>query len=587
MREESGMKKSDRKRGGDWRQFLGFFKKVKLSWRWILLALAVSIAYYAAVSFVPGSTAALYAGDFGMAAIMGLVLNYVCTLVLSLVTSISRLIAESKSVRSVRNSVWKRMIGVKAEYYDEHDPGRLLSAVTSDAETTVTSLIAVIIMIPSLIMYLVMCLAQISMYNRKLLAVLFVLVPAYIAYGFFMGRWMFGTGRAVQMRIGGLTGFLTERIRNLLLIKSFAAEKKEVEKGVAAAEGLYKANVQYQYITGVQVAFTFVTEAVGIVTAVLWGCHLLQNGEIDLEAWLAFFLFVPMINTVLRQLAMMWSNIKEVQGRASRMSEIMDAPQEAQNPQVVETVPEGNVVFEKVCFSYVKDKPVLQNMDLVIPHGKTTAIVGVSGSGKTTVLKLLEQLYVPDSGRITIDGTDIRGLNLQSFRNCLSYVTQDAAMFGGTVRECLTYGVHREVRDEEILEAAKKAEIYEYIMAQPDGLETELAIAGRRLSGGQRQRLVIARELLKKADILLMDEPTSALDAETAAAVSNTIFREFQGKTIIMVTHELNFISEADQIIVMNHGRLEGCGTHRELLASCGSYRGLVEEQSYQEVFAQ
>lgn len=586
MKEETGPQMSKKRRGGDWTQFKGFFKKVRLSWGWILLALAVSIAYYAAVSFVPGSTAALYAGDFGTAAIMGLVINYVCTLVLSLLTSISRLIAEAKSVRSVRNSVWKRMMGVKTEYYDENDPGKLLSAVTSDAETTVTSLITVIIMIPSLIMYLVMCIAQVSAYNKKLLAILFILVPVYIAYAFFMGRWQYRTGRTIQMKIGGLTGFLTERIRNLTLIKSFAAEKKEEERGVAAAGELYKANVQFQYISGVLAAYTFVTEAIGIVSAVLWGCMLLRNGEINLEAWLAFFLFVPMINTVLRQFAMMWGNIKEVQGRASRMSALMDAPQEEENPAAVAEVPKGDVRFEKLNFSYVQDKQVLKDIDFVIPEGKATAIVGVSGSGKTTILKLLEKLYEPDSGRITVSGADVSSLNLQAWRSRLSYVTQDATIFGGTVRECLIYGVHRSVSEEEILQAAKQAGIYEYIMAQPEGLDTKMAIWGNAMSGGQRQRLVIARELLKDTDILLLDEPTSALDVETAAAVSKTIFSEFKGKTIVMITHELNFIAGADQIIVLNKGQVENCGTHQELLKSCEVYRGLVEEQSYQEVFA-
>ena len=572
-------------RGGSWREFGGCFRKVRLSWGWILLALTINIAYYAVVSMVPGNTAALYSGDFSTAAIMGLIVNYACMLALSLATTITQLLAQAKSTRSLRNSVWKRMIGIQAAYYNENDPGRLLSAVTSDAENTTTSLIRVIIMVPSSLMYLSMCLAQISAYNKKLLAVLFVLVPVYILYAVLMGRWQYRTGRSIQMKIGGLTGFLTERIRNLPLIKSYSTEQKEEQQGELAAAELYKANVQYQYIQGVLSAYMFATEAVGIVVAVLWGCALLRSGEITLEAWLAFFLFVPMVNTVLRQLSLVWSTIKEVQGRASRMSALMDAPQEEMDTGSGE--PESaDIAFKDVTFCYEAGQEALSHASLTIPQGKVTAIVGASGSGKSTILKLLERLYTPNSGQITNGQSDIGSLDLRKWRENISYVTQEAALFSGTVRESMTYGLTRKVGDEELAQAARMAGIYEYIMAQPDGFDTQLAIWGSAMSGGQRQRLVIARELIKNAGILLLDEPTSALDAETAAGLSETIFRRFAGKTIVMVTHELNFISEAHQIIVLERGKVIDCGTHQELMGRCGVYRELVEEQSYQEVFA-
>lgn len=549
--------------------------------------MVISVAYYYVVTKIPGSTAALYSGEFTTAAIMGLVINYAGTLVLSLAVSITQLFAQARSVRSVRNSVWKRMMGIQSSYYNENEPERLLSAVTSDAENTVSSLITVIVTVPSLLMYLSMCLAQVSMYSGKLLAVLFVLVPVYILYGVFMGRWQYKTGRSIQVRIGGLTGFLTGRIRNLTLIKSFNTEEKEERQGVRAAQDLYRANVQYQYINGITAAYTMVTEAVGIVAAVIWGSMLLRSGEIGLEAWLAFFLFVPMINTVLRQFSMMWTNIKQVQGRASRMSAMMDAPQEELNESAPRDIPQGDVALQEVSFRYCQGEPVLSGVTLTIPRGRTTAIVGVSGSGKTTILRLLERLYCPDQGAVTVGGQNLDELNLRAWRDKISYVTQDAATFSGTVRESMTYGVGRPVSDEELAQAAKLSGIYDYIMEQPGGFDAQMAIWGSAMSGGQRQRLVIARELLKDADVLLLDEPTSALDAETAAEVSDTIFSRFAGKTIVTVTHELNFIANADQIVVLKGGKVVDSGTHQALMERCAPYRELVEEQSYQEVFAQ
>lgn len=582
-----GRKRRRTKEGGSWRQFGSFFRRVKLSWGWILLSLAVSIAYYGVVAMIPGSTAALYAGEFTTAAIMGLVVNYLGTLALSLASSLTQLMANARSVRSARNSVWERMMGIRTSYYGENDPGRLLSAVNSDTEAAVTSLITLIIGIPSLCVYLMMCLSQISFYNPKLLAVLFIVVPVYILYGALMGGWQQRTGYAIQSRIGGLTGFLTERIRNLTLIKSFAAEKKEEDGGVAAAGELYKANVQYQYISAVVGAYTFFTEAIAIVAAVIWGSALLKNGEIELEAWLAFFLFVPMINTVLRQMSMKWTEIKQLQGRSARLGQLMEAPQEESGGTASGDVPRGDVAFRDVRFRYPGGRTALDRVSFSIPQGKTTAIVGVSGSGKTTLLKLLERLYTPEEGSVTVGGKDIGGLDLRAWRERISYVNQDAAVFSGTVRECLTYGVSRQVSDGELEQAAKLSGIYDYIAGQAGGFDAPLSIWGSGLSGGQRQRLVIARELLKNADILLLDEPTSALDPESAQAVSDTFFTRFQGKTVVTVTHELSFIAGADQIVVMDQGRVVGRGVHRELMKSCPVYRELVEEQSYQEVFAQ
>lgn len=586
MRENGTSLKSTEERSGDWKQFRKFFKQVKLSWGFIALTLAVSIIYYGATSFIPQTTAALYAGEFTAAAIMGLVINYSLTLVLSLATSILQLFAEGRSVRAARNSVWERMMNIKTSYYDRNKPNELLSAVTSDTEAAVSSLISVIIMVPSLLLYLVMCLMQVSVHSTKLLVVVFFLIPVYILYGIWMGRWQYRTGRNIQARIGGLTGFLTERIRNLTLIKNFSKESAEEQAGVDASGQLYKANVQYQYINGIVGGYTMVTEAIGILAAVLWGCMLLRQGEITLEAWLAFFMFVPMINTIFRQLSLMWCNVKELQGRAARLGRLMEAPREEMSKDKDAKIEVDSIAFENVSFGYEKNAPVLDGVSFVIPKGKKTAIVGESGCGKTTVLRLIEHLYEPEAGKIKNGKDDIGGFHLESWRSKLSYVAQDATIFGGTFRECLTYGIGREASEEELEAAAKQAGIYDFIMAQENRFETNLAIWGSALSGGQRQRLVIARELLKNADVLLLDEPTSALDAETAGAVSRSIFQNFPGKTIVTVTHELSFISEADQIIVLDAGKVVGCGRHEELLERCDTYRGLVEEQSYQEVLA-
>ena len=569
-----------------WRQFWQFLTHAKLSWGWIFLTLAVTIAYYSVVSKLPGSTAGLFSGNFSNAAIMGVVINYSSLLGLKVLVSVLMLLAEARSVRSVRQMIWKRMMGIENRYYDKNSASGLLSAVTSDTENTLSSFISMVVTIPGLLTYLAQALPQINAYSPKLMFSVFVLIPVYILYAVFMGRWQYKVSSRIQMRIGGLTGYLAERIRNLTLIKAFVTEPQEEEKGLAASGKLYKANVEFAGANGVMVMYTMFTEAVGVLIAVLWGCKLLRDGEIDLTAWLAFFLYVPTINMVFRQLTNIWANLKEVQGRAARLGALITAPQEQMNTEASPDIPTGDIVLDQVSFSYQEGTPLLDKVSVTIPAGKVTAIVGPTGSGKTTVLRLIERLYAPDKGSITVGGKDIRELNLSAWRSHLSYVTQGAELFSGTFRQALTYGIHRDVTEKELIEAARLADIYDFIAEKPGQFDAKLDIWGGAMSGGQRQRLVIARELLKNADVLILDEPTSALDAETAAALSDTFMTRFAGKTVITVTHELNYIASADQIIVLRAGKVEGIGAHQALMASCPTYRALVEEQSYQEVMA-
>lgn len=585
MMKESRKGKGESGFDGTWKQFLAFFKHSHLSWGWIVLSMALNMTYYLTISKIPGSTAALFAGKFTTKAIMDAVMNYSLTLLLLVVTSVGSIVAQAKSVRSVRKAVWTRMMGIRTSFYDKYDSSKLLSAVTSDTETAVATLMTVLVTIPGLIFYLMQALPIINDFSPKLLWAILVLIPFYILYAIFMGRWQFKVGMRIQARIGGLTGYLTDRIRNLTMIKSFATEEVEEEKGVETAQKLYKGNMDFAYVNSVVVAYTLIAEIAGVVIAVILGCALLRTDEIDLQSWLTFYLFAPTINTVFRQLTTMWSNLKDVQGRVARLGMMMEAPQENMNENAGRTVTDGDIVFENVTFSYVDDIKSLHNINLVVPKGKMTAIVGHSGSGKTTILRLIERLYDLQEGKIKVNDISLKDFNLPTWRGKLSYVSQGADLFGGTIREALTYGIHRDVSDEEIEAAVRKTGIYDFIMQMPDKYDSKIAIWGNAMSGGQRQRMVIARELLKDADILLLDEPTSALDAETASTVSQMIFESFRNRTIIAVTHEIGLVTHADQIIVMSEGEVVGAGTHDELMRTNPLYRSFVEEQSYQEVF--
>ncbi|MCF0142957.1 MAG: ABC transporter ATP-binding protein [Parasporobacterium sp.] len=579
---ESKMNKKQTRKES-WHNFWLFFKNAKLSWFWIAVSTVFTIIYYRFVTKIPGSAAALMGGNMKPAALKSMILNFSLVMLFLVAVNVLMLIATARSVRSVRKTVWTRMMGIQSTYYDKNGANTLLSAVTSDTQATVAALMNIFVTIPGLISYLINALPQINSFSPKLMWAILILIPVYIIYSIVIGIWQYKTGMKIQMRIGILTGFLADRIRNLSMIKSFATEEQEEKKGIEASKNLYKTNISYSYLNAIVTMVTILLEVSGVIIAVIWGSKLLKSGEITLESWLAFFLFAPTINTVFRQLTGIWSTLKEAQGRASRLGALMVAPSE--DYESGKEAPVGDIVFENVSFSYREDETTLDNISLTLPAGKTTVIVGPSGSGKTTILKLIEKLYSPASGTITVGGEALSDINIRSWRNNLSYVNQSAELFSGTVKEALTYGLNKEVSEEELDRATKISDIYDFIKGSKDGYETKLAAWGGELSGGQRQRMVIAREVLRNADILLLDEPTSALDTETATAIGDTFFKGFNGKTVIAVTHDLGYIAGADQIIVVNYGKIIGTGTHEELMSSNEIYKKLVSEQSYQEVF--
>lgn len=584
------MKKEKKTKKRNRNDFFFVCKHIKFSWGLIILSLIVGSIQSVVASSVPDATASLFDGDFSPSKLWGVAQTLLITLVLGLVSYVVRVFAESKSVLAARTSIWEKMIDAKMEYYDENDPASRLSMVTVDAQTFGAGLVQLFVFIPTMVVLLIASLLQLLAYNPKLLMVLWVLIPMHIIYFISLGKYQQKLGKNYAAQIGDLTGYLAERIRNLPMIKSFAAEEVEDGNGVEAAGKLYAASRKYNVNIGtINAAYQTLSPVASTVLSVLWGAYLLRTGETDITSFLAFSMYIVSINMTFLVVATVWVFIKDFAGRANRVARLLEAPTETagkKNKGIVD-VPTGDIQIRNLTFRYPSiEKPVIDNIGFTIPQGKMTAIVGPSGSGKTTIIKLLERLYAPTEGVITVGGTDIQTLNLENWRRSLSYVVQDAGVFSGTLRQALCYSVDREVTDEELTQVTKTVGMYEYIQILPDGLDTQLANWGSSLSGGQRQRIAIARAMLRHSEVYIFDEPTSALDPETAIAIARIIAEGFIGKTVIVISHELNFISQAENIVVLDQGKLAGASCHSELMASCPVYSDLVQEQSYREVFS-
>lgn len=570
---------------GSWRSFLRMVRQINLPWPMIALAFLCEMGYNHLLLALPTTTAALMSGSLDPQALRDAVIYYISYGGVLFVDFWCMGVAKNMAIRNARDKAWGGMTRIQAGYYDEHAPTQLTSAVTNDLEAAVTSLVSFITSIIPGCYYIVAAMTKIGEYDFLLTLSVLVLLPVKWVYMVVVSRWMYKAEASVYQRIGVLTGYLAERVKNLSLIKYYTNEDEELENGAAACKDLFRANMRRTKVecanTGISTGITLLQSLVTVIFGVL----LLQSGRIDIAQWVAFFLFAAQINTRFTEMIGCWQSLKSAQGMASRVVEIMDAPKEQSEQETREAasaapVSKGSesVEFQNISFAY-GEKQALKNVSFAIPAGTATAIVGLCGSGKTTLLNLLERFYETDEGCVLLGRGDARKESLADLRGRFSYVQQDAGVFSGTVREILTYGIRRSISDRELIKAAQNAGAWEFIQKLPGGLDASVAADGASLSGGQRQRLVLAREFLRDADILLLDEPTSALDAKTAKAVEETIFHMFRGKTILLITHDMSLIRNMDQIVVMQEGEMKGAGRYESLMDNCPLFRDMVQAQ--------
>ncbi len=567
--------------------FLKMTHFIKFPWFLIILASISAVVGSVVTGKVPDVTSTLFDGNFEVSKLWSVLGTLLLSVAISLIAYTFRVYAESKSTLITRNRIWERIMNSKTSYFEFTDPTSTLNFVTVDAQTVGAGMTELFIYIPQMATLLIVAIAQVFSYSTKFIPAILLMLPMHVVYFFIMAKWQTRVSKEIEIETGLLTAYLAERIKNLPLIKAFCTQPVESVNGKIAAEKLYKLNIQYYELTVVNAVYQVMTPIVGTVIAVIYGGSLLKAGEITVPNFVALITYMASINSVIMVVAIVYVFVKAFHGTTYRLARLFESEPEEIDEKVGETnVQNGDIAFKDITFGYGKKENVIENVSFSVPQGKITALVGPSGSGKTTLIKLLERLYAPKSGEITIGGRNIDEYNVQSFRRKIAYVIQDAGIFSGKIRESFCYGVERVVSDEELRNVAEKVGLLEYIDSLPNGFDTELAYWGSSLSGGQRQRIVIARALLRTdSDVFIFDEPTSALDPETANDITKLIFEDFENKTIIIISHELRFIAKSDNIVVIKKGELLGEGEHEKLMATCDVYCDLVEEQSYKEVF--
>lgn len=571
---------------GDWRSYFRLIPYIRLPWLLIALAFVVDLLYSEIMAYVPVSTSALFGGEFTSRALTSAVIYNVLNFGLMFGSLILMNWVSSIAVRRAQETLWGRMLRLDMVYYDTHDPANLMSTLTNDTDTAVKSLISQLVSIIPGVYYLVRVCMTLQSYDFRLLLSILVLIPVNILYVVVLGRWRYEVNVGINRQIGNLTAYLAERVSNIYLIRAFTNEEQEEKNGLGAAKDLYSAKIRSAKVTFAGNIAAGIMELLQRGVPIVFGMILLQKQYINMQQWIAFFLFTGQVITRVNSVLGTWGDIKSAQGAAARMVTLFTTAEETlRSGEAEETVDGGDILFENVSFAY-GEKEVLHNVSAAIPCGKTTALVGRCGSGKTTLLSLIERLYIPANGRITMAGKNIADYDLYSYRNHFAYVQQDAGIFGGTFRSAMTYGLRREAAEAELREAAEKTGIIPLIRSAKGGFDANISISGSSVSGGQRQRIVLSRELLKDRPVMLLDEPTSALDAMSALDIQQKLIDLFPGATKLMITHDLRLLSQVDHVVFLENGRVLDSGSHRDLMSRCASYRTLVlcdEEVSHEK----
>jgi ATP-binding cassette, subfamily B, bacterial MsbA len=491
--------------------------------------------------------------------------------------------ATMKTVRDLRNAMFAHLSRRGAAFFDRTRTGATSSSVMNDTQyiqQVVTLDLRDVVAAPVAI---VAGLCVMLALSWQLALAMLLLAPVVAVTTTTLGRRARRISTQLQESTARVSGTLAEWISGIRVMKIFGLEAIGTERFNEENQENYRNTMR---LTRVQAVLLPSCEWIAIASfcGVFWyGLYLVNRGAIGLGAMLAFGLLVQQVGQALSRGGRTWSRLQELAGVCDRVFDFLaTTPEEAEDAGRTELkVGLGHVVLEDVSFEYEPGTPVLRDASLELPPGKVLAVVGESGSGKSTLANLLARLYEPTSGRILVDDQPIAECSRASLRAALGVVLQESFLFTGTVSDNILMG-RPEATDEEVRDAARAANAHDFIERLPDGYETVVGERGATLSGGQRQRVAIARALLRNPKILILDEATSSLDSEAERVVQEALNRLMEGRTTLAIAHRLSTICHADEIVVLDQGRIAESGTHDQLLAAGGLYARLWALQSGQ-----
>ncbi|MFA9195725.1 ABC transporter transmembrane domain-containing protein [Flavobacterium sp. FBOR7N2.3] len=488
------------------------------------------------------------------------------------------------TLANVRLALYTNLVKLPMTFFSQKRVGELNSRISNDItqiQDTLTTTIAEFLRQFILIIGSFVMLASI---NIKLTIMMVSIVPLVGVAAVLFGRFIRKYSKKVQDQVAESQVVVEETMQGISIVKAFANEWYEIARYQGKIKEVVKIAIKGGQLRGYFASFIIIC-LFGTIVAVVWyGVHLSIGGEISVGELFTFILYSSYVGASSGGIAELYAQVQKAIGATERVFELLD-----ETPEKIDATPnsasiekiKGNVTFKNVAFSYPsrKEIQVLKDVNFTASFGQKIAIVGPSGAGKSTIASLLLRFYDIDKGEILIDNKNIHNFDLENLRGNMSIVPQDVILFGGTIKENIAYGKPN-ATDDEILLAAKQANAYNFIESFPEKMETVVGERGIKLSGGQRQRIAIARALLKNPSILILDEATSSLDSESEKLVQEALEILMEGRTSIIIAHRLSTIRSADQILVIDNGRISEQGTHLELIGlENGIYKNLSNLQ--------
>jgi len=482
----------------------------------------------------------------------------------------------------IRLDAYGHVQTLEMKYFEERSTGGLMSILNDDVNqlerfldggaNEVWQVVTTVIVIPTIFFTLAPSIAWLAMLP----------IPIILWGSFHFQKKLAPRYAAVREQVGMLNGQLSNNLSGIATIKSFTAEAHEVERIGRESDAYRSANRDAILVSSAFVPLIRMAIVVGFVATLVYGGHLALAGDLRAGAYGVMVFLTQRLLWPLTRLGDTFDLYQRAMASTARILDLIDTEPGIRGGKAAAPTPaNGEIRFEGVGFRYHPTLPILDGLDLTLEAGRFTGIVGATGSGKTTLIKLLLRYYDVQEGRVTLDGTDVRELELESLRDSIGLVSQDVFLFHGSVFENIEYG-RRGATREEVIAAAKVAEAHEFIEALPDGYDTVVGERGQKLSGGQRQRLSIARAVLKDPPVLVLDEATSSVDNETEAAIQRSLERIAVGRTTAIIAHRLSTVRNADKIHVLEAGRVLESGTHEALIAANGAYASLWRVQTGQ-----
>lgn len=485
-----------------------------------------------------------------------------------------------KVVIDVREVMFRKFQRMPMAYFDKHQTGETMSYITNDVAAIQSALVDQLIEMVTEGSILIGSIAMMIYLDWKLSLLTLVVIPLVGQAMKIFGRKLKRNGTVIQERAADITSLLQESISSIRVVKSFVREDYEIKRFINQNILNFQAAMKNVQLTSLLTPTVEFLAAVSVTFIVGFGGYEVVNGQMTAGALVAFLTYAVNLANPVKRLARVYGNLQRAMAAVDRVFAVIDLPEPISDKEDAKSLPkiQGHVEVKNVTFGYKEGVNALEDVSLDVKPGQMIAFVGPSGAGKSTIANLIPRFYEINGGSISIDGYDIRDVKLDSLREQIGIVPQETMLFSTTVRENIRYG-RLDATDEEVIEAAKAANADSFIRELPQGYDTTIGERGLNLSGGQRQRMAIARAILKNPQILILDEATSALDTESEKIVQAALDSLMVGRTSFVIAHRLSTIFNADQIYVIDGGRIKEHGTHEELLQQGGLYSHLYNIQ--------